>query len=308
MKLSVVTTLYFSEAYVEEFYRRIVNTADQLTENYEIIFVNDGSPDASLQKAISLQNQDSRIIVVDLSRNFGHHKAILAGLGMAKGQRVFLLDVDLEEQPELLKKFWKEMDHCHADVVYGVQQKRKGSAFTCWCGDIFYKIINLLSETKIPENLCTIRLMTSDYVVAFLSLKEQSVYLAGNAAWVGFYQQRIFIEKSRRSDTSYTFFKKMQLSWNAITSFSSYPLWLSFFTGLMISIFSGCWGVIYLVERLLVQGTILPGLTSLLISIWFLGGLILFFVGLNGLYLSKIFLEVKGRPQYIIRDIYENKE
>ena len=308
MKLSVVTTLYRSESYIDEFYRRIVNAAGQLTKEYEIIFVNDGSPDASIQKAVTLQKKDSRIKVVDLSRNFGHHKAILAGLSVAKGQRVFLLDVDLEEQPEWLEKFWREMDHCRADVVYGVQQKRKGSAFKRWSGWVFYKLFNLSSEIQIPENMCTIRLMSSDYVKALLSLKEQNIYLAGNAAWTGFYQHGLVIQKSLRGKTSYNLLKMVKLFWNAISSFSSYPLWLAFITGVVISIFSGLFGVVYLMRKLLMPDSIQQGFSSLIISIWFLGGLNILFIGLIGLYVSKIFLEVKGRPQYIIREIYEEKE
>ncbi len=307
MNLSVVTTLYCSEAYIDEFYRRIVDTANVLTTDYEIIFVSDGSPDASLQHALALVERDSRVKVVELSRNFGHHKAMLAGLSVAKGDRVFLLDVDLEEQPELLLQFWQEMDSCHVDVVFGVQKKRTGSLLARLSGNLFYHIFNLLSDTKIPMNLCTVRLLSRNYVQGLLSLKEQNVFLAGNANWIGFKQMQVPIEKKSNNKTSYSFRKRLELLSEAVTSFSSSPLWVSLIVGSVISLVSGGWGVMYLITEQGRRVAEVPSHFALLVSVWFLGGLILFFVGLNGIYISKIVTEVKGRPQFIVRYIHEKK-
>ena len=143
MKLSIVTTLYKSSEYVEEFYKRITKEAKKITDDYEIIFVDDGSPDDSLKKCVSLHKQDQKIKVIELSRNFGHHKAIMTGLSYAKGDFVFLIDSDLEEDPEFLEIFWEELQSGEdLDVVYGLQKSRKGGWFEKFSGGLFYKVFN----------------------------------------------------------------------------------------------------------------------------------------------------------------------
>src|SRR5918912_1860756 len=164
MNLSIVTTLYHSAPWLREFYARTKASAQKITDDYEIIFVNDGSPDDSLEVALSLYKGDTRVRVIDLSRNFGHHKAIMTGLAHAKGELVFLVDVDLEEEPELLEVFYDCLKERGADVVFGVQRRRRGSIFERFTGAIFYKLLRLLSDTHVPANQLTARLMTSDYV------------------------------------------------------------------------------------------------------------------------------------------------
>ena len=160
MKLSIVTTLCYSPDYVNEFYERVSKEAKKITDDYEIIFVDDGSSDDSLQKAVALYEKDIKVKVIELSRNFGHHKAIMTGLSYAQGDFVFLIDSDLEEEPELLGKFWAEMQKDDTvDVVYGVQKKRKGGWFERWSGEIYYKIVNKLGNMTIPKNIITARLM-----------------------------------------------------------------------------------------------------------------------------------------------------
>lgn len=159
MRLSIVTTLYKSSQYVDAFYKRISKEAKKVTEDYEIIFVDDGSPDDSLKKCVFLYEKDKKVKVIELSRNFGHHKAIMTGLSYAKGDFVFLIDSDLEEEPELLGKFWKELQSEEdLDVVYGVQEARKGNWFEQWSGDLFYKAFNTISHVNVPKNLITCRL------------------------------------------------------------------------------------------------------------------------------------------------------
>src|SRR6266480_3840502 len=157
MTLSIVTTLYNSAPYVEEFYVRVCAATEQITEDYEIILVNDGSPDNSLEIALSIYHKDPRVRVIDLSRNFGHHKAMMTGLIHARGKLVFLLDSDLEEEPELLEQFYQLLKAKDADVVYGVQEKRKGRLFERVSGTLFFKLFNFLSTYPIPPNLITVR-------------------------------------------------------------------------------------------------------------------------------------------------------
>lgn len=304
MKLSIVTTLYRSAPYVAEFHARITAAAVQITDDYEIIMVDDGSPDDSLQKSLAIQAVDPHVTVVELSRNFGHHKAIVAGLAQARGERIFLLDVDLEEQPEWLPDFWQEMEGRGSDVVFGVQRERRGSPFRRWSGSLFYRLFNAVSETKIPENVCTIRLMTKPYVDALLQMRDQNLFLAGNLAWVGFHQRTLAVEKCIRGESSYSLTKRLRLFWDGVTSFSSHPLQLVFAVGLAISGGSALFGSYLFLRKLFAPETTLSGYTSIILSVWFLGGLNILFIGVVGYYVAGIFNEAKKRPQYIVRQVH----
>ena len=304
MELSIVTTLYYSEGYIKEFYKRISESAAKITDDYEIIFVNDGSPDKSLQTAIEIHETDSHVKIVNLSRNFGHHKAILAGLSQAQGEYIFLIDIDLEEKPEWLKQFWEVLHDQKVDAVFGVQEKRTGDLYKRLTGTLFYKIFNLISEIKIPENACTVRLMSSSYVNALLSLKDQNLFLAGNVMWAGFSQIPIYVNKSNKKTISYSPLKTLLLAWEAISSFSAYPLRIVLTIGLLISIASLIIGAVVFARKIIAPEAIQLGYSSIILSIWFLGGVTIFFIGIIGLYISKIFSEVKERPQYIIKKIY----
>ena len=179
MDLSIVTSLYGSAPYVADFYRRASAAAQQVTSRYEIIFVNDGSPDDSLARAVALQEQDPKVVVIDLSRNFGHHKAFMTGMMYAKGNRVFILDSDLEEEPEWLLTFQGLLNQSTCDVVYGVQDKRKGGFFERWSGHAFYWLFNTLSSAPIPVNAVNARLMSRRYVEALLKHQEREIFLPG---------------------------------------------------------------------------------------------------------------------------------
>lgn len=307
-KLSIVTTLYQSESYIREFYERITQTADEITDDYEIIFVNDGSPDDSLKQAIALHQQDKRVCVIDLSRNFGHHKAMMTGLSYAKSEYVFLIDVDLEEEPELLRKFWDElMKNDEVDVVYGVQEKRKGGWFEKWSGELYYKFLNLLLNIQHPKNITTVRLMTIRYVDALLLHKEREVVISGLWIITGFKQHPQTISKQSTSPTTYGVIQKFSHLVNAITSFSSKPLLFIFFTGMTIFIGALTYVLFLIINRLFFSMPV-DGWTSIVASVWLLGGIIILFIGVIGIYLSKIFTEIKQRPYVIVKDIFDGSK
>ncbi len=307
MDISIVTTLYLSAPHINEFYDRITNTVKQITENYEIIFVNDGSPDDSLKISQSIVKKDDKVKVIDLSRNFGHHKAIMTGLSFAKGNNVFLIDSDLEEEPELLGTFYNELQKDSSiDVIYGVQEKRKGSFFERITGFIFYKIINFLSDYYIPANMSTIRLMKKDYVENLIKHMDKEIFLIGLWIITGFNQKPVFFTKKDSSKSSYSFFKRCRNFVNAVTSFSNRPLYLIFFTGLIISLVSSVF-IIYLFTRKLMFKLPVAGYTSIILSIWFLGGLSIAFIGTVGIYIAKIFSETKERPYTIVKKVYEKE-
>ncbi|WP_416652700.1 glycosyltransferase family 2 protein [Candidatus Pseudothioglobus sp. Uisw_086] len=307
MKLSIVTTLFKSSAYVEEFYLRITKEVKKLTDDYEIIFVDDGSPDDSLQKCITLHQQDQKVTVLELSRNFGHHKAIMTGLSHAQGDFVFLIDVDLEEKPELLGKFWQELQNGEdLDVVYGVQQQRKGAFFERISGRLFWKVINIFSTIEIPKNILTARLVTKAYNDALIKYQESELFIGGIWADTGFRQKPIITNKSSKSETSYTFRKKIYLLITSITSFSSKPLVYIFNIGLLTTFVSFLF-ILKLLYNKLFYGVSFEGWTSLIVSVWFFGGLIILLLGIIGIYLSKIFIETKNRPYTIVRKYYKQQ-
>jgi len=306
MKLSIVATLYQSAPYINEFYARASAAAKELVGGeFEIVLVNDGSPDNSLDLAIKLTEQDSRVVVVDLSRNFSHHKAMMTGLAHAKGELVFLIDSDLEEEPEWLLSFDKEMKREQCDVVYGIQEKRKGGAFERVTGAAFYKLFRKLTGINQPDNIVTARLMTLRYVQALLTHRERELNIGGLWIITGFKQAAHLVCKHSTSPTSYSLSGKFGHLVNAVTSFSSLPLVYTFYSGLFISISA----LIYIANLFLRYFFIAhppSGYTSLIASIWFFSGLIILFLGVQGIYISKIFSEAKQRPYTIIRHIYRN--
>jgi putative glycosyltransferase len=307
MKLSIVATLYQSAPYVAEFCQRAEAAAKSLVgDDYEIVLVNDGSPDNSLDIAVQLCEHDSHMVVVDLSRNFGHHKAMMTGLAHAKGELVFLIDSDLEEEPEWLPKFDEQMSQERCDVVYGVQGARKGGAFERITGAFFYKFFRKLTGINQPDNIVTARLMSQRYVQALLTHRERELNIGGLWIITGFKQASQLVRKHSTSPTSYTLSVKFGHLVNAVTSFSSLPLVYTFYSGLFISI-SALFYIAYLFLRFFLIASPPSGYTSLIASIWFFSGLIIFFLGVQGIYLSKIFSEVKQRPYSIIRQIYRHE-
>ena len=308
MILSIVTTLYHSEASVREFHARTSHAARELVgDDYEIIMVNDGSTDNSLAEAIVLAENDPHLQVIDLSRNFGHHKALMAGIGQSRGDFVFLIDSDLEEEPELLTSFAEHMAQARCDVVYGVQKKRKGSWFERISGDAFYRLYGHLAGFRLPRNLLTVRLMTRRYVDALLLHREREMFIAGLWLLTGFDQQPLSVNKKSLSQTTYSLKKKLSILVTSITSMSNRPLIGVFYVGLVVFLLAFSYTGL-LIGRWLLVSRPPDGWTSLIASVWMLGGLTVCSIGLVGIYLAKVFTEVKQRPSTTIRTIYARGE
>jgi putative glycosyltransferase len=303
--LSIVTTLYNSGPYLTEFYRRISAAAEQITDDFEIVFVNDGSPDNSLDIAINLYEKDKRITIIDLSRNFGQHKAMMIGLGHAKGELVFLIDCDLEEEPELLGEFHSEMLVSGGDVVYGVRNRREGRIIERTTGWIFYKLFNMLSSVPIAANPLNARLMSQRYVANLIEHREREFFMAGLWEITGFEQTSIVAPKHSKGTSSYGLGRKISIFVNAITSFSNKPLVMIFYLGCVILLVSSA-AALYLTIMRLFFRVFFSGWASLIVSIWLLAGIIIFSLGILGIYLSKIFIETKKRPYAVVREIYDH--
>ncbi len=304
--LSIVATLYRSESVVEDFVRKATAAARDLGLPYEIVLVNDGSPDASLQRALGAQLREPSVVIVDLARNFGHHPAILAGLSEAKGDLVFLIDSDLEEDPAWLQQFMEQMQTMDADVVFGQQDRRKGGVWESVTGSIFYRVFNSLSDTQVPVNFVTARLMTRQYVDALLEYGERALFLGGTFVLTGFKQVPFTISKGSRGTSTYSLHKRFKLFVDALTSFSPRPLHLVFALGSLVTLLSLA-GLVYICLRAMLGGT-LVGWASLIVSIWLFGGLTLFSVGLVGAYVGKILLEAKRRPLFKVRSVHRRSQ
>ncbi len=307
MDLSVVATLYQSAEHLEEFCRRASTAAAALTGDYELVFVNDGSPDDSLAVARRIVAQDPRVVLVDLSRNFGHHRAMMTGLRLAKGKLVFLIDSDLEEKPEWLGLFYDEMQRTAADVVYGVQAGRKGGWVERVVGRLFYATFNRLLDNPIPKNILTARLMTRRYVRALVAHREREINLSGLGMLAGFVQAPFVVTKTSRGRTTYSLARRVTVFVDAVTSFSNRPLLFVFYLGSFIVVVSSAVASFLIVRRLVFQ-ILLPGWPSLIVSVWLLGGLTIFCIGVVGVYLAKVFTETKRRPIAVIRHVYRHQE
>jgi putative glycosyltransferase len=304
MRLSVVASLYQSAPYIEEFWGRCSTAACKLVgDDYEIVLVNDGSPDTSLELAIRLVEKDAHLTVIDLSRNFGHHKAMMTGLAHAKGEQIFLIDSDLEEEPEWLISFADQMAQNTCDVVYGVQERRKGGWFERWSGQCFYWLFRLLTGLNLPANVVTARLMSRRYVQALLQHEEGEFDIGGLWVITGFEQHGQTINKDSTSETTYTLRRKISLLVNSVTSFSNMPLIAIFYVGAAISLVASAYAAYNMMYWFFLDKPV-DGWTSVIVSIWLLGGMTISFIGVIGIYLAKIFSETKRRPRTIIRNIY----
>lgn len=304
MRLSIVSTLYNSEATILSFYERCTEIAKKFcNSNYEIILVNDGSPDNSLGIAREIVCRDPNVIIVDLSRNFGHHKALMTGLRYAKGENIFLIDSDMEEDPAWLFQFSREMEQNALDSVYGYQEKRKGGFFERVSGWFFYRLFRLFVGFDFPANIITARLMTRRFAQAVVRHRERELSIGWLFFVTGFQQKGVAVAKAYRGESNYTFSRKLTVAVNSIISFSSRPLSYIFVSGVGIFLMSSLY-VAYLVISTVFFRNPPSGWTSLMVSLWMIGGIVIACIGIIGIYIAKIYEEVKARPYVIVRDVY----
>jgi len=303
VKLSIVTTLYRSAATIDEFYRRIAAAAAPLADDIEIVMVNDGSPDSSLELALALHRADPRIVVVDLARNFGQHKAIMTGLAHTTGDLVFLIDSDLEEEPELLLHFHERLTKGDCDVVYGVQETRRGNLFDRISGELFFSLVNALSDQTLPRNLVIARLMTRDYVRALVRHRDREFLIAHLWQLSGFHQVPIAIKKLSRSPTTYSVSERIKIAVKHVTTTSTKLLYVILYAGIAIFALSLV-AILYYITRYFLSGIGVDGFTSLIVSIWFFGGLTTLILGVLGIYIANILSETKRRPYTVVRHVY----
>ncbi len=305
--LSVVVPCFNEAECIRETHRHLIEVLSTLGHEWEIIYVNDGSKDETLDILINLISGSSSIRVISFSRNFGHQTAVTAGIDYAKGEAVVLIDADLQDPPELIPEMilkWQE----GFDVVYGQRRTRKGETpFKKISAKLFYRLINSLSEVPIPLDTGDFRLIDRRVVDVLGQMPERSRFIRGMVSWAGFRQTPILYDRSERfaGESKYPLRKMIKFGLDGVLSFSIQPLKLATSLGGLVSACSAL-GIIYALTLRLFTKDWVSGWTLLMISVLFLGGVQLVFLGVIGEYVGRIYAESKGRPQYVIG--YDSEE
>lgn len=287
---------------------RLQGVVQDLGSSCEFIYVNDGSTDASMRIIAEQAKADQRVKFVNLSRNFGHQVAVMAGLEYSSGDRVVIIDADLQDPPELISELWAKMDQGF-DVVYAKRKARKGDgAMKKLTAKIFYRILNRLTTVEIPVDTGDFRMITRRVVEALERMPEREKYLRGQIAWVGFDQTYVEYDRDARAtgDTGYSIGKMLSLALDAITSFSNFPLRFATISGFVVSFISFLLMLYALYSRFVLK-EYEPGWTSLMLSVLFIGGIQLISVGIIGEYLGRVGANVRQRPLYIVKETNATK-
>ncbi len=305
VELSVIVPVYNEELNIDYLFERLVSVLNRLNMKYEIVCVNDGSRDNTIERLIEHHHQNPDIKVVNLSRNYGKEIALSAGLDYANGDAVVPIDADLQDPPELIEELvakWRE----GYDVVLATRRSRQGESWVKrLTANAFYRTIDRISRVPIPRDTGDFRLMDRRVVDAIKRLPERNRFMKGLFAWVGFKQTSVFYDRPSRykGETTWNYWRLWNFALDGITSFSFIPLKVWSYIGLLVAI-PAFFYASFLVLRTVVFGIDLPGYASLMVAILFLGGVQLVSLGVLGEYLGRVYEEVKGRPLYLVREAY----
>ena len=308
MKISIVTPSYRCSTCLVELHRRLKNVLSKLTDDYEIIIVNDHSPDNDWVVISNIIQNDNKVIGINLSRNFGHQAAVTAGLQNATGDIIIIMDADLQDPPEVITKMVDKYKEGF-EIVYAVRKERKKeSFFKKMSAKLFYRLINKLSDIAIPLDSGDFRLLSKRANDELKKLKENNRFIRGLTSWIGFPQAGIeYVREARFSgESTYTFIKLIKFSIDGITSFTKKPLIFSIFFGFFMSIL-GFGYILFAVISKLFYNINPTGWTTLIVSILLTTGVQFIIFGVLGVYIGRIYDEVKGRPLFIIDRILKNE-
>jgi len=301
--ISVVIPVYGRHLQLKKLYSRLKDSISNISEKFEIILVNDQSPDNAWDIITLLAKQDERVRGINLSRNFGQHHAITAGLNYARGSWVVVMDCDLQDQPEEIVKLYNKAIQGY-DIVFGQRKKRKDKWIKCFTSNLFYKFLKFVSGINHDPSIASFGIYSNKIIFNILQYNEQTRSIGMFLHHIGFSKRTsipIVHAERGQGDSAYTFRRKLKLAIDSIVSNSNKPLLICVKIGFVISLFSGFFGT-WLILRYVLCGIAVPGWTSLMVSLYFLGGLILLNMGIIGVYLSKIYDEVKKRPLFHIQD------
>lgn len=302
--LSIVVPAYNEEDVIELFYKKVKEIVDRIKEKYEyeIVFVDDGSTDNTLNILKKLRESDKNINIISFSRNFGKEAGMYAGLKNSSGDIVVILDADLQHDPENIIKMIKYIEEGY-DTVTTIRNRKGESKIKSFFANMFYKFMSGNKETKLKKGSQDFRMMTRQVVQAILELKEYNRFSKGIFNWVGFKTKYIEVENQKRAagKTKWNFMKLFKYAIDGITSFSVGPLKVATVSGGIISLLSLIFAI-QIVIQTLIMGKDVPGYASTITSVLFMGGIQLITIGILSEYVGKIYLEIKGRPQYIVKE------
>ena len=301
LEFSIIIPTYNEEENIAELYRRLTNVMEKLGA-FEIIMVDDGSSDKSWQIIKDLHEKDSRVKGLSFSRNFGHHIAITAGMDHAQGKAIILMDGDLQDQPEEIPKLLKKFNEGY-ELVYGIRKEKKDSILKRLTSFIFWRLINSFSGINIPRNQTLLRIFDRKILDALNSMRERSRFIHGMIAWTGFKTavQEVEHAARERGKSKYNVIKLFRLAFNAITSFSTLPLRLATYIGLLsagVGMFYG----FYFIYKKIFLGIPVLGYASIIVAVLFVGGIQLLILGIIGEYIGRVYQEVQARPIYVLRE------
>lgn len=299
--LSVVVPVFNEKDGLQEFYDRTKRVLLGLAGlEYEVIFVDDGSSDASVDIIAQFVRQDVRVRLLKLSRNFGHQIAITAGIDAARGDAVVVIDADLQDPPEVIVRFIEKWQDGY-DVVYGMRETRDGeTVFKVWTASIFYRILRSLVSLDIPVDVGDFRLMSRRVVEHLKAMQERDRFVRGLVSWIGFRQIGLSYRREKRyaGETKYPYRKMIRFALDGITSFSSIPLKMATIMGYLTSLIAFAYACSVIVQKFM--GYTVQGWATIMVGLLFLGGVQLICLGILGEYIGRIFNETKGRPLYIV--------
>lgn len=303
MDISVIVPVFNEESNLMVLHERLKNAITSITNDYEIIFVNDGSKDNSLTVLKNLTSQFPQIKYIDFSKNFGHQLAVFAGLEHAKGNAIVIIDADLQDPPELIIELHNKMQ-LGFDVVYAQREQRVGESWhKLLTAKLFYRFINRLSDVAIPLDTGDFRIISKKIKDIIVSMPERNKFLRGQIAWAGFNQTSVSYRRDERysGETNYSYSKMFAFAFDGITAFSNLPLRLATYLGFIVSLVSFFF-ILYTLYQKYINYNVVQGWSSLMVSILFIGGVQLICLGIIGEYLGRIMDNVKQRPLYIVRE------
>lgn len=303
MKISVVIPIYGCKKALPELYDRLSKTLVKISKNYEIILVNDNCPQNSWEIIEKLCKKDKKVVGINLSRNFGQMKAILAGLENASGEYIVVMDCDLQDRPEEIINLYNKLNEGY-DVVFARRAKRKDSFMKKIISKIFYKIYSFATDQDYDETLCNFSISKRKVIESYCKMRESHRAFVMYIKWLGYKQTALDVEHNERYEgkSSYDFKKRFKMASDILFSQSDKILKFIVGLGFLITIFSSLF-IIYQIIRHFISATSVMGWASIIVSIFFMGGLIMSVIGIVGLYVGNIFMQVKYRPLYLIRDI-----
>jgi len=306
--ISVVVPIFDEEAVFPRFHAALLEAMDRVSEPWEVVYVNDGSRDRSLELLLAEQERDARVVVVELSRNWGHQPALTAGLSLARGDAAVLIDGDMQDPPSVIPDLvaaWR----AGAEVVVAERRSRHETGFRRFLFPLFYKCLGFLSDYPIPLNAGIFGLLDRRALDAINQLTETNRYIPGLRAWVGFKTEVVLYDRQPRAagEPKQSLVRLLRYALDAVFSFSYKPLRITLFSGLFVALFAVLFGVVLVVCRVLDVGLfgvpVVDGYTSTIVSILFLGGVQLIGIGILGEYLGRVYDEVKRRPLFLVRRV-----